>query len=139
MNYVVAYTKGPAATSIPIYFDPPDSAEVAKAKTLRAGMEVEGIPLRTTLRLLLAQVGMQFSVKNGILIINEPQGIGGMGGGGGMMGQMMRMRGMSGYGGMMGRMSGTGGMKTETNSEDTATKPKQTAKKGKKTGSKVGN
>jgi hypothetical protein len=126
LNYVTIYTKSPGATSIPIYFDPPDSAEVGRAKTLTLGMEVEAIPLRTTLRLLLAQVGLEFSVKNGILIINKPRSMGGM------------MGGMSGMGGMMGGMSRMGGVKPEPDAEGNATKLKQSTKKGKKTASRGG-
>jgi hypothetical protein len=82
--------------------------------------------LRTTLRLLLAQVGLEFSVKNGILIISTPQGMGGM------------MGGMSGMGGMMGGMSRMGGVKPEPDAEGNATKLKQSTKKGKKTASRGG-
>jgi hypothetical protein len=75
-------------------------------------MDVEGVPLRTSLRLLLKQIGLGFSLRKGMLYItSENQGAmmgGGMGmmGGGGMMGRMMGMRGGMMGGGMS--MMGTG-------------------------------
>ncbi len=63
-------------------------------------IDVENVPLRTTLRLLLAQAGMEFSIKNGTLIINKSEGTGGM------VGQMRGMGEM--MGGMMGGAAKTG-------------------------------
>ncbi len=78
-------------TPMPIVFDPPDSQDVQKAKGTAVTMDLENVPLRTTLRLLLAQAGMEFSVRKCILIITKRKESGGMMGGMMMMmGQMTR-------------------------------------------------
>ena len=107
--------------AIPITIDPPDTAEVEKSRTLLASMELGGIPLRTALRLVLAQFGMEFSINKGILIINRPKEMGGMVGG------MQRM-GSGMMGGTTGTERGTGQA-----AKDTGKKAKQSTKSTKKT------
>ena len=36
-------------------------------------MDLEGVPLKTTLRLLLRQLGLAYCVRDGVLIISSPQ------------------------------------------------------------------
>jgi hypothetical protein len=38
-------------------------------------LDLEGIPLKTTLRLLLKQMGLAYCVRDGVLIISSTQGI----------------------------------------------------------------
>ena len=60
-------------TGLPIYIDPDGlkEAEVTMASTIT--MNLEGIPLRTTLRLLLSQLHLIYKVEDGLLLItNEP-------------------------------------------------------------------
>jgi hypothetical protein len=86
-------------------------------------LDLEGVPLKTTLRLLLKQLGLTYTVKDGLLTItsesseDQPTEIRvypvadlaiiplSLMGGGGMMGGGMGMRG-GGMGGGMGMMGG---------------------------------
>jgi hypothetical protein len=38
-------------------------------------MDLEGVPLKTTLRLMLKQIGLAYCVRDGVLIISSVQGI----------------------------------------------------------------
>ncbi len=76
----------------------------AKTKPLLVTMDIEKVPLRTTLRLLLAQVGLEFSLRKGIVIINRKVEMRGMMGGMGMGGMMTGMGGRS-SGSSMGNMA----------------------------------
>ena len=38
-------------------------------------INLEGVPLKTSLRLLLKQLGLAYCVKEGLLIISSPEGI----------------------------------------------------------------
>ena len=159
LKYIKAATQGPNDAGIPVYVDPtalqdhideavavrkqseqnqpggggmaPNEDEERK-RYLSLSADLEGVPLKTSLRLMLKQVGLAYCVKDGLLIITSPRGIleelaefesenvpadqrtllpnmGGMGGGmGGMGGGMGGMGG--GMGGMGGGMGGMGGM-----------------------------
>jgi hypothetical protein len=49
-------------------------AEKTMSSTVR-GLDLEGIPLKTTLRLALRQLGLASCVRDGVLMISTPQGI----------------------------------------------------------------
>ncbi len=119
-------------SGIPIYVDPLGLQEVEKTLQSPVTLDLEGIPLKTSLRLILKQLGLTYTVKDGLMTITSAEsddqpteirvypvadlaiiplslmGGGGMGGmGGGMMGGMGGMGG--GMGGMGGGMGGMGG------------------------------
>jgi hypothetical protein len=99
--------------------------EAEKTLTSPVQLDLEGVPLKTTLRLLLKQLGLTYTVKDGMLTItsesseDQPTEIRvypvadlaiiplSLLGGGGMRGGMGGMGGMGG--GMMGGMGGMGG------------------------------
>jgi hypothetical protein len=71
IKYVKSSTKGPAfADGIPIYVDPIGLSEADKsmASTV-SNVQVEGVPLRTTLKLLLNQLDLTYVVGDGLLRI----------------------------------------------------------------------
>jgi tetratricopeptide (TPR) repeat protein len=137
LKYIKSATQGPNDNGIPIYVDPVGLQEAEKTMTSPITLDLEGVPLKTTLRLLLKQLGLTYTVKDGMLTItsdtsdDQPTeirvypvadlsiipfslmgggggGMGGMGGGmGGMGGGMGGMGG--GMGGMGGGMGGMGG------------------------------
>ena len=41
----------------------------------RSKLDLEGVPLKTTLRLMLKQLGLAYCVRDGVLIISSVQGI----------------------------------------------------------------
>ncbi len=106
VEQIKGLTRGKSDTAIPICFDPPDSQDVQKAKATLVTVDLDNVPLRTTLRLLLAQAGMESSIRKGFLIITKSKESVGM------MGQMMRgmmagsesdrTKGSPSAGGMMG-------------------------------------
>jgi len=135
-RYIEQSTQDEAAglpTGIPIYVDPQGLQDADKTMASTVAINLEGIPLRTTLRLLLRQLNLTYTVKDGLLTItsssSEDQpteirvyqvadlaiiplsllGGGGGGGGGGMGGGGMGGGGMGG-GGMGGGGMGGGGM-----------------------------
>jgi hypothetical protein len=132
LKYVKQATQGANDSGIPIYIDPLGLQEADKTVTSPVQIDLEGVPLKTTLRLLLKQLGLTYTVKDGFLMITSqesedqqteirvypvadlaiiPQslmgggGFGGMGGGG--MGGGMGGGGIGG--GMGGGMGGMGG------------------------------
>ncbi len=139
LKYIKNATQGPNDSGIPIYVDPVGLQEADKTLQNTVQLDLEGVPLKTTLRLLLKQLALTYTVKDGMLTITSessndqpteirvypvadlaiiPFSLMGIGGGGGMGGGMMGgmgggMGGMGGGmgGGMMGGMGGgMGGM-----------------------------
>jgi hypothetical protein len=121
-------------SGIPIYVDPIGLQEAEKTLASPVTLDLEGIPLKTSLRLILKQLDLTYTVKDGLMTITSEKaddqpteirvypvadlaiiplslmggGGGGMGGGmGGMGGGMGGMGG--GMGGMGGGMGGMGG------------------------------
>ena len=131
VKYVEQSTQDEAAglpTGIPIYIDKLGLQDADKTTQDKVSINLEGIPLKTTLRLLLKQLGLTYTVKDGLLTITSsssedqpteirvyqvadlaiiPLSLMGGGGGGGMGGGMGGMGG--GMGGMGGGMGGMGG------------------------------
>jgi len=135
LKYIKQATQDANDSGIPIYVDPLGMQEADKTLTSPVSIDLEGVPLKTTLRLLLKQLGLTYTVKDGFLMITSQEsedqqteirvypvadlaiipmslmggggmGMGGMGGGMGGMGGM----GMGGMGGGMGGMGGGMGM-----------------------------
>jgi tetratricopeptide (TPR) repeat protein len=138
LKYIQSATQSADLPSgIPIYVDPAGLLEAEKTLQSPITLNLEGVPLRQSLRLLLRQLDLNYTVKDGLMTItyvasrDQPTEIrvypvadlaliptslisgggGGMGGGmGGMGGGMGGMGGgMGGMGGMGGGMGGMGG------------------------------
>jgi tetratricopeptide (TPR) repeat protein len=135
LKYIKQATQTPTFNGIPIYVDPIGLQEAERSMNSTVQIDLDGVPLKTTLRLLLKQLGLVYTVKDGFLMItsedSEDQqteirvypvadlaiiplslmsgGGGGMGGGMGGMGGMGG-GGMGGMGGMGGGGMGGGGM-----------------------------
>ena len=116
-------------TGIPIYVDPQGLQDADKTMASTVAINLEGIPLRTTLRLLLRQLSLTYTVKDGLLTITSSSSedqpteirvyqvadlaiipLSLMGGGGGRGGGGMGGMGGGGMGGMGGGGMGGGGM-----------------------------
>ena len=69
LKYIKSATQGPNDNGIPIYVDPVGLNEAEKTMTSPVTLDLEGVPLKTTLRLLLKQLGLIYSVKDGLLMI----------------------------------------------------------------------
>jgi tetratricopeptide (TPR) repeat protein len=127
LKYIKSATQGPNDSGIPIYVDPVGLQEAEKTMQSPVQLDLEGVPLKTTLRLMLKQLGLTYTVKDGMLTITSESSedqpteirvypvadlaiipLSLMGGGGGGMGGGMGMMG-GGMGGMGGGMGGMGG------------------------------
>jgi hypothetical protein len=131
LKYIKQATTTPSFSGIPIYVDPIGLQEAEKSLSSTVSIDLDGVPLKTTLKLLLKQLGLTYTVKDGFLMITSKEsedqqteirvypvadlaiiplslmGGGGMGMGGGMGGMGGGMGGMGGMGG--GGMGGMGG------------------------------
>jgi hypothetical protein len=129
LKYIKQATTTPTFTGIPIYVDPLGLQEAERSLNSTVQIDLEGVPLKTTLKLILKQLGLAYTVKDGFLMITSedsedkqteirvypvadlaiiPMSLMMGGGGGGMGGGMMG--GMGGMGGGMGGMGGGMGM-----------------------------
>jgi RNA polymerase sigma factor (sigma-70 family) len=74
LKYIRQATTSKTYSGIPIYIDPQglSDAGITMASTVRH-MDLEGIPLKTTLRLMLRQLGLAFCLRDGVLMISSPQ------------------------------------------------------------------
>ncbi len=71
LTYIKSATAGPKDTGIPIYVDPVGLQEVKITMTSPVAVDIEGAPLKTTLRLLLRPLGLSYTVKDGLLTISK--------------------------------------------------------------------
>jgi hypothetical protein len=129
LKYVKTATTTATYSGIPIYVDPIglNEADKTMSSTVR-NLDLEGVPLKVTLKLLLKQLDLTYTIKDGFLMITSkdsedqqteirvypvadlaiiPMSL--MGAGGGGMGGGMGGMGGGGMGGMGGGMGGMGG------------------------------
>jgi hypothetical protein len=60
---------------IPIYVDPIALQKVGRNLDSVVVIDLDGAPLKTSLRLILKQLGLAYCVRDGVLIISSTQGI----------------------------------------------------------------
>ncbi len=76
LRYIKSATQGPNDIGIRIYVDPLALKELKiDPTTATITMDLEGIPLRTSLRLALKQLNLAYCVKEGMVIISSVEGI----------------------------------------------------------------
>jgi hypothetical protein len=71
LKYIKEATKGTGGTDIPIYVDPIGLQEAEKTIDSPVTLDLDNVPLRTTLRLMLDQLGLGYTVRDGLLRIDE--------------------------------------------------------------------
>ncbi len=69
LKHITKATTTPSYAGIPIYVDPIDLQEAERSLDSTVQIDLEGVPLRTTLRLGLRQLGLDYSVRDGYLRI----------------------------------------------------------------------
>ena len=69
LKFIKSATAGPHDVGIPIYIDPVSLQDAGKTMQSPVTLDIEGVPLWTTLRLLLKQLGLAYQVKDGLLTI----------------------------------------------------------------------
>jgi RNA polymerase sigma factor (sigma-70 family) len=75
LKYIKQATTTPTYSGIQIYVDPKALAFEGNTLNSPIAMDLEGIPLKTTLRLALKQLGLAYCVRDGVLIISSVDGI----------------------------------------------------------------
>jgi RNA polymerase sigma factor (sigma-70 family) len=75
LKYVRQATTTQTYAGIPIFVDPKGLEEATTTMASPVSMDLEGVPLKTTLRLVLKQIGLAYCVRDGVLIISSVQGI----------------------------------------------------------------
>ncbi len=71
LKYIKQATTSPTYSGIPIYVDPKGLQEAERSVNSTIQIDLEGIPLRRTLQLLLTQLGLAYYVEDGILVITS--------------------------------------------------------------------
>ncbi|WP_165247881.1 RNA polymerase sigma factor [Paludisphaera soli] len=71
LKYVKQATQTPADNGIPIYVDPIGLKEADKTTTSPVSIDLDGVPLRRTLQILLKQIDLVYYVEDGILVITS--------------------------------------------------------------------
>ena len=61
----------PTFAGIPIYVDPLGLQEAERSLNSTVTMDLEGVPLKTTLKLMLKQLGLAYTVKDGFLMVTS--------------------------------------------------------------------
>jgi hypothetical protein len=77
LDDVLKHIKQATTTStfpgIPIFVDPIGLQQVEKSMISTVKINLDGVPLKTTLRLILKQLGLTYSVKDGFLMITSEE------------------------------------------------------------------
>ena len=73
LKSIQAATRGLDGKSLPIYVDPIGLQEAEKSMTSVVLMDLEGVPLKTSLRLCLKQLGLKYSIRDGLLLITSEE------------------------------------------------------------------
>ena len=76
IKYIKQATQGSSGTGIPIYVDPQGLQEADKTLTSPIALDLENVPLRRTLQLLLGQLNLGYFVDDGILVITSLESTG---------------------------------------------------------------
>ncbi len=75
LNYIKQTTATEDYAGIPIYVDPKGLKEAEASLQSPVELELSGVPLKTTFRLMLKQIGLAYCVRDGVLIVSSVQGI----------------------------------------------------------------
>lgn len=71
LAHIVAEVHSPDGRKLQVYIDPIGLAECEKTATSPVSLDMDGVPLRTTLRLMLEQLGLEYHVQDGVLRIDS--------------------------------------------------------------------
>jgi hypothetical protein len=75
LKYIKSATRGPGRSEgIPVYVDPIALQEAEKSLASTVIIDLSGVPLRVSLRLVLRQLGLTYKVEDGVLMILADSG-----------------------------------------------------------------
>ncbi len=75
LNSIKEATVTSTFAGVPVYVDPVGLKETDRSLDSTISIDLDGVPLRTTLRLLLKQVDLAYVVKDGLLIISSTDAV----------------------------------------------------------------
>jgi hypothetical protein len=75
LKYIKQATTTPTFSGIPIYVDPVGLQEAERSINSTIQLDLEGVPLRRTLQLMLTQLGLAYFVEDGILVITSEDSV----------------------------------------------------------------
>jgi hypothetical protein len=75
LTHIKENVKLPDGKRIPIYVDPEGLQETGRTMSVPVTIDLEDVPLKFSLRLLLKQVGLAYCVHDGVLIVSSVEGI----------------------------------------------------------------
>jgi RNA polymerase sigma factor (sigma-70 family) len=73
LKYIKKATTTPSFSGIPIYVDPAALQEVDRSLRSTVKIDLQGVPLRTSLRLVAEQLRLAYYVNEGNLIVSSPK------------------------------------------------------------------
>jgi hypothetical protein len=73
LKHVQTASRGLDGRGIPIYVDPIGLQEAERSMTSTVAIDLEGVPLKTTLRLCLKQLGLMYNIRDGLLLITSEE------------------------------------------------------------------
>jgi hypothetical protein len=73
VKYIKAAATGPDGKTIPIYVDPIGLQEADKNTNSTMVIDLEGVALKTSLRLCLAQLDLAYNIRDGVLLITSEE------------------------------------------------------------------
>jgi RNA polymerase sigma factor (sigma-70 family) len=75
LKYIRTATADPGGQGIPVYVDPIGLQEAGKTLASTVSIDLEGVPLRTGLRLILKQLDLAYVVNDGLLTITSKESV----------------------------------------------------------------
>jgi hypothetical protein len=75
LKYIKTTIKKSGRPPLPIYIDPKALSEEGMTLESPVVIDLEGVPLKTALRLVLKQLGLAYCVRDGVVVISSPDGI----------------------------------------------------------------
>jgi hypothetical protein len=75
LKYIKSATAKAGRAPLPIYVDPLPLKEAELTMASPVVIDLEGVPLKTALRLILKQLGLAYCVRDGVVIVSSPEGI----------------------------------------------------------------
>jgi len=75
LTYIKQASTNFSSDGIPIFVDQNGLEEAKRSLTSTVSIDLDGVPLKTTLKLMLKQLGLAYTVKDGLLVISSVEGI----------------------------------------------------------------
>jgi hypothetical protein len=73
--YIKQATTNPSSDGIPIFVDQTGLQAAKRSLASTVSIDLEGVPLKTTLKLMLKQLGLAYTVRDGLLVISAAESI----------------------------------------------------------------